>query len=694
MPISFLSSSLSSSSVVAPTSSSMPSSSWFNLLDEECKGFISKSDVIEALWSVGVSPPPATVAAVFSSLSSQCSLYAGDATPQCAAVANMFASEGLDLDTVIEKLSFWRRTGCLLREDSFQWSTYSQYFRLRVAVLSTPPLGYFFPMVPQETEYEKSIFAITKVVLGGFNTLLVVMLFLTVFLKAGSSLTHTPTEISWSEIFSCIAAFFVTGWSGQAAREASLWTWSGRQRRDKWMYAFSSLRYHSFSDRALRKKQTPTTTLFVPNDSAVLRGPVTTSAKMGAPTTLPTTTTMSAFALLIATLEMSGHLNASATRLTQESAQEAARRKVGGGRPRAPPLPSAEKNVGGEGEQHQESAGVAEDEEITILKDELTAFRELRTASQIDVATTAAAGKKKADAGSLQSRFNILQISYAVVVPQLLALCLSSLPTAFRLIVGLPNLFGASFSSLDRAISCLLFISLFFGLEFVFLVVVSDALSDLHLTRSVSTSLCDLITTSSSDNQFSLPASIQPYKLRLDNSQDVDSFNALYRFVSSYHSEVAACHINSFSCLGVVSLFSASLVFAGALFGVSLAVWNCLLLSVGAVLIAPISVVFTRVCDTHDLLNVRVVRALQAQRRRNEELGDEQVYAQDQQGGARERLRQANSRICRMIENIKDNDAAVLLLGALPLKRENVTSFTASILLVLFSTLIRQTIKL
>ena len=607
--------SFSSQENSAPDSTSAPHS-LLKLLDKGGKGFISKIDVLNALFSVGIEPSSTEMMEVFESLTTQSKLSSEVAVRSIAA---LLERHGVEYDKLKADLTFWRTFNVLSRSDDFVWiKSGKQYFWKRCLQVALGFPAYFYPMVPKFTTYEKGVYGITKNVIGGGTAAMFVLVLSVVLMRA----TNRLKFVDYSEILACYSIVSMA-WAAQAAREAAMWTSAGRKLKDKWMFWIRALRFYYCSSPDLLKS----------GESLPLR----------------TSSGVSCLHIVLSMLEGAGQLQTVITQLSQQGSREQTLKED---------LAAAE--------------GRGQERRLSIIHDDFLQFR----------------GDSRGTSDDIHSRFNIFQFSANTAVPQLVALASSALPTIFRSVKGMPCIGSASYGTWDSAATVILFLDFFLGVEFTFLVPVGDALSELNTTHLLSSYVCDLIDPSP-DPDLNVK---QPFELRLDNAADVECFEMIVMFCTAFHDLCASMHVAAFECLGVISLSSAVLVFLVSLLDFQIKIYAVLIFVLGAILLVPLAIVLSRLCTTHDLLTTTLMRRLLTQHRLNEELINADFNVDNEQDRAQ--LLSANVRIKIFVDTIAESRAPVLLLGILPLKHENVNRIVVSISLVLFSTLLRQSLKL
>ena len=219
-----------------------------------------------------------------------------------------------------------------------------------------------------------------------------------------------------------------------------------------------------------------------------------------------------------------------------------------------------------------------------------------------------------------------------------------------------------------------------------------DAISKTRMTNQVALSLCNLIGDKTALVNGGSATLQQPFSLRLNNVQNVDSFEALLKFVVAYHQEISVVNIKACEVLACVSIFSAVFVLASVITSKSAAVevWSVTLFVLGAALLLPLGTVLWSVCETHDVLTARIVRGLHSERRKNVKLLCSQVYRTDAKGEKRVMLEDSNIAIDSLIEDISESDVIVTLFTFISLTKLNVSKVLGTIVIVLFTTILKK----
>jgi hypothetical protein len=187
---------------------------WFRLLDHDRNGAVNDTDLIHALYSSGVSPSVPEVKKVAAELVA----CRKDGRSQYPELVKLFASYDLTFEGLQKSLPLWRENQIVKRPDDFIPNpSRRNYLMARLFTFYALFLVFVTTkhFIPRFTLYEKSVFAITRNVMGSLFTVVMFNQYLIFWLWASGSLT----SIDWSEL-GCVFAFCLIGFGTQAARES------------------------------------------------------------------------------------------------------------------------------------------------------------------------------------------------------------------------------------------------------------------------------------------------------------------------------------------------------------------------------------------------------------------------------------------------------------------------------------------
>lgn len=233
--------------LAAPNSSTSPATIE-SILDVDRNGYLDRHTLLRGLYILGLDPSPRDLAPVLAELDMQhVSLTEGQYQSDHmvnSALDTMLEEAGITIDEATELIDYYATHNRCRREDGFVHLTRKAYFVKRVLTLNIPFMAYLTAghFMPRYTEFEISVYAICKNVIGGFATYqsLVVPL-AAISAAAGWTETLGALDILTTALVNCCLV-----WGAQAWREASLTSLTGATATDKLMLDKFLLRHTFF----------------------------------------------------------------------------------------------------------------------------------------------------------------------------------------------------------------------------------------------------------------------------------------------------------------------------------------------------------------------------------------------------------------------------------------------------------------
>jgi hypothetical protein len=153
----------------------MPLPPLYRTLDYDLKGWVTVDDVLSAFFAVGCEPSPNELAPVLD----ECQANLSSPAPSDSELQRLLLKYKIKTETIAARLAFWKAHDYIERpaDDPFTlWSSPSLFFWTRLAITMVPILLLVFArtnvFLPSTTPYEKSVYNITRDVLGTFVAVL------------------------------------------------------------------------------------------------------------------------------------------------------------------------------------------------------------------------------------------------------------------------------------------------------------------------------------------------------------------------------------------------------------------------------------------------------------------------------------------------------------------------------------------
>ncbi|GMI37014.1 hypothetical protein TrCOL_g7833 [Triparma columacea] len=199
------------------------------LLDYDKKGFISKEDIYNTCYAIGLEL----------SLEDMEQITEVEPNKHAEVFMGVLADFELSIDEVEALFNYFTRTRRQRRPDGFKYLPRGVYFIRRLLGLYTPVAAFFMDnLMPKLTPHEQSLFSITRNVIGGFDQLVLVLIYTSLFLTATG-----VSNISPMSIFAILSMNLPIGWGSQAARESFYWSTEGGVKKSLWQRRLMILRY-------------------------------------------------------------------------------------------------------------------------------------------------------------------------------------------------------------------------------------------------------------------------------------------------------------------------------------------------------------------------------------------------------------------------------------------------------------------
>jgi hypothetical protein len=130
---------------------------------------VTVDDVLSAFFAVGCEPSPNELAPVLD----ECQANLSSPAPSDSELQRLLLKYKIETETIAARLAFWKAHDYIERpaDDPFTlWSSSSLFFWTRLAITMVPILALVFArtnvFLPSTTPYEKSVYNITRDVLG------------------------------------------------------------------------------------------------------------------------------------------------------------------------------------------------------------------------------------------------------------------------------------------------------------------------------------------------------------------------------------------------------------------------------------------------------------------------------------------------------------------------------------------------
>ena len=315
--------------------------------------------------------------------------------------------------------------------------------------------------------------------------------------------------------------------------------------------------------------------------------------------------------------------------------------------------------------------------------------RQRRRSSASDDLKELERGEELKQRGQMDEKYNIGVASWNKILPLVTALLLAGLPTVVRHLKGDSTLLGYT-DGYDFAVDLMLMVFILLTIFFVSLVILKDARTEIAYCRG----WCEFLLRSIQAEEFSRE-SIQigeSISFRLDSTDAVEGFAALYKFMSSYIFFNLDFHMAAFESLGLVCLASVILIFIGSVLDMEVDVWNTYPMA-SAILIWPVVLMgLLDIVKIDVLLTEDLSKYLRHQRRMNEKIarmGEKQLSPEE-----RTELKKASEEIDFLIEEISDTHVTIRLLGKLKLNRGNMVRLASGMAVAIFTTIMRSAVKM
>jgi hypothetical protein len=602
---------------------------WAKTLDAESKGFVSNRDMYEALFACGLEPTIVEMDRITSLV---------DDADRTRASLELFIDLGVSQEKATELIAYYRREGFQMRPDNFRYLRYRRFFWTRLLGYLVPFVGIFTQhwQIPNLTPFEQGPYKIIHYIVipvAAIGPLLCG----TQFLLWSTGATET---IKLPELITTYLTLCGLGLATQVAREAVTVSREGVRVMQRSMASVTSLRYTKI--RLTNGKAISGTDALVYFTRACSTHRSTDNTTDTTDTTNTGTTAAAANDFLLAVCKISALAYHNAN-----NASLVAKRR---------------------------SSSIALE-----AQEMYDAFHSADAAS----AVTEDAMNRKYNYCSLDSFGKVLSISLGV-----LFLCV---PTMMGYCRGEVTMFHSDATTVDVLVDVMSTAVLFFGIVPVAFVILGEAVTELAIvdewTKFLVGSICEGTGWRNASNVN------LDFHLRLDCPAAIDSFEILYNAVLTVSYCWGAYHKAAFEVLTIVSVASVVAVFVGSVLDLELDTWNVMLFAMGAGVLIVSTRVFSILVIMHKRLGDKVVMMLRHQKRLNSEAIILQTLANVPDENKTKTLTTANLKLDILLTSIPDGHKPMLLLGVIPLTKDNVVKGGFAVGAGLFTTVLRTSIN-
>lgn len=297
---------------------------------------------------------------------------------------------------------------------------------------------------------------------------------------------------------------------------------------------------------------------------------------------------------------------------------------------------------------------------------------------------------------TVHGRYNIFGGGLHMMLPWAVSFGVSSVPTVFRLIAGEDNMFDADVSGADISTSVVLTLLLILITAFVFQVQLNDALSDLSTMNTWVNLILGSIARGSKLTNTQKNDELD-FHIHLDSVKNVNSFEMLYRSIGQVCVHYAECHKRAFEAMSFTCLVSVGVLFVVSAMDAEIDAWNVLLFVWSTIILVAMMTAFWLVVQIDSKMSKRVVKLLKLQQQHNEHALIMDTHDGGQESMSSEKraeLTSANALINVMCERITVSQTSLKILGVVPLREEALIKFGGAIGAALFTTALRQSLKM
>jgi hypothetical protein len=293
---------------------------------------------------------------------------------------------------------------------------------------------------------------------------------------------------------------------------------------------------------------------------------------------------------------------------------------------------------------------------------------------------------------AVHSTYNIFSGGAHMIFPWAFSLATSFTLTVVRAIKGEPTLMDYDAGPAEVSTSIMMMVALLVATAFVTQVLLKDALSELMVINTWMDFMLGAVggrsklTNTKKNDELG-------FFVRLDNVDNVESYDLLCRSIGEVGLTVGEHHKKSFEVLSVICLVCVLVLFVGTVMDLEIAGWNVLIFIWSSLILVAMLRVFWLVVQIDSKMSKKVVKLLKHQMQLNKDFlfrdGSETETTMSEE--RRLELIKANGMLDLMCERIAINHVSLKILRVVQLREEVLVKFGAGIVAALFTTALRQT---
>jgi hypothetical protein len=313
-------------------------------------------------------------------------------------------------------------------------------------------------------------------------------------------------------------------------------------------------------------------------------------------------------------------------------------------------------------------------------------------ASELQESLDAFRGETEAADSIVQQRYNFFRIDGGFkVFSWIVALAFCTVPTVVGLARGEVTIIDADATTPDIWADASSIVVVVLGV----VIVVNGVLKTAVVELDTADSFCKFLlgTVGDGSGWQNKQNEELDFRLRLDSPEAVENFEVLYNFFRSAAYSRGLYHKAPFQFLIIICLSCVGTVFVGSAMDMELDTWNVMMFLEGGGVLFVMTKVFFKLVLLHQRLGKDMLVMLRNQRRLNRKLINKERLAATRNDELMNILAVTCDNIDLLCESIADAHKPMVLLGVIPLTKENVIKGATAITAGLFTTLLRSAVN-